>query len=264
MRTMDIHNDDVTCLDSKDNITVTGEMGKKPLIVVWDNETMEKITTFSSPLQHNIACIALSQSKKYVAASSMSDKHEIAIYDIESNKLVATGNGPRSVIYTLRFNETEDLVAASCAKEVVFIEFKNGKFKVVKGVFGKTPVIAAFSLARYGNGFVSGMQNGSILLWKGTSCTKAYKEHTSAVSALGEAPKGGVISGDVQGNIVIWTNNLTVERKVVISKLLKTPSNNPKVIALFSKDSKLLIGTRGGEIIESDLSKNPATGTIVM
>lgn len=82
MRTMDIHNDDVTCLDSKDNITVTGEMGKKPLIVVWDNETMEKITTFSSPLQHNIACIALSQSKKYVAASSMSDKHEIAIYDI--------------------------------------------------------------------------------------------------------------------------------------------------------------------------------------
>lgn len=65
---------------------------------------MDKITTFASPLQQNIACIAISPSKKYIAASSMSDKHQIAIYDIEKKELVATGNGPRSVIYALKFN----------------------------------------------------------------------------------------------------------------------------------------------------------------
>lgn len=114
------------------------------------------------------------------------------------------------MIYTLKFNQTEDMVAASCAKEVVFAEFKGGKFKVTKGVFGKTPIVASFSLARYGNGFLSGMQNGSILLWKGTSCTKPYKEHNSAVTALCETEKGGVISGDVAGNILIWSNNMVV------------------------------------------------------
>ena len=98
--------------------------------------------------------------------------------------LLATGNGPRSPIYALKFNANEDMVAAACAKEVVFAEFKNGKFKLVKGVFGKTPIVAAFSLANCANGMVSGMQNGSILMWKGTSCTKPYKEHSTAVSAL--------------------------------------------------------------------------------
>lgn len=37
------------------------------------------------------------------------------------------------------------------------------------------PIVAAFSLANYANGVVSGMQNGSILVWKGTSTTKPYK-----------------------------------------------------------------------------------------
>lgn len=91
-------------------------MGKKPLIAVWNNETMEKIATFAAPLQQSIACITISPSKKYIAASSMSDKHEIAIYDIENKQLVATGAGPRSVIFTLKFNASEDTVAAACAK----------------------------------------------------------------------------------------------------------------------------------------------------
>lgn len=175
MKTMDLHNDDITCLDVRDNITVTAEMGKRPLIVVWDNETMEKIATFSAPLERSIACVAISPSKKYIAASSMCDTHDIAVYDIEKQKLVASGKGPKSVIYSLKFSESEDVVAASCAKQVVFADFKNGNLKVTNGSFGKNPAVAAFSLARYSNGFVSGMQNGSIIVWKGTGSGKAYK-----------------------------------------------------------------------------------------
>lgn len=50
-------------------------MGRRPLITVWENDTMNAIATFSAPLEHNIACVAISPSKKFIAASSMSDKH---------------------------------------------------------------------------------------------------------------------------------------------------------------------------------------------
>jgi microtubule-associated protein-like 6 len=35
------HNDDITCLDvnPSKNIVATGEMGKKPCIVIWDAQT---------------------------------------------------------------------------------------------------------------------------------------------------------------------------------------------------------------------------------
>ena len=91
-------------------------MGNKPLIALWDTETCEKIFTVSTPLQKSIATVTISPSKKYIAATSMSDKHEIAIYSVESQSLIATGNGPRSVIFALKFTTDEEMVAAACAK----------------------------------------------------------------------------------------------------------------------------------------------------
>lgn len=100
------HNDDITCLDvnSKKNIVATGEMGKKPAIVIWDSNTAEKITVFANKLENSIGCIAISPSGKYVAATSMGESHDIAIYDINEKRLVAHGKGPRSVIYQIKFN----------------------------------------------------------------------------------------------------------------------------------------------------------------
>ena len=57
----------------------------------------------------------------------MSDKHEIAVYDIATGGLVAFGQGPRSVIYALKFNSSEDEVVCACQKEVIFSRFKSGK-----------------------------------------------------------------------------------------------------------------------------------------
>ncbi len=98
-------------------------MGKKPAIVVWDAVTAETKAVFTNKLQNSIGCIAISPSGKYVAASSMNDSHDIAVYDINEKKLVAFGKGPRSVIHQLKFNSEEDQVICACAKEVVFAYF---------------------------------------------------------------------------------------------------------------------------------------------
>lgn len=71
--------------------------------------------------------MAISPSGRYVAASSQSDNHEIAVYDITSKALVAFGRGSRSVIYQIKFNLTEDQLICACAKEVQFVTFLGGK-----------------------------------------------------------------------------------------------------------------------------------------
>jgi len=38
----------------------------------------------------------------------MNDKHEIAVYDIQKNALVSFGQGPKSVIFAIKFNKAED------------------------------------------------------------------------------------------------------------------------------------------------------------
>lgn len=107
MRTTTVHGDDITCLDTWKNLVVTGEMGRRPLIAVWDSETMQVVCSTSKPLEKSISNVAFSPSGKFIAATSMSDNHEIAVYQLTKDGLVmvATGNGPRSPIFALKFTQ---------------------------------------------------------------------------------------------------------------------------------------------------------------
>jgi microtubule-associated protein-like 6 len=107
MRVNTTHNDDITCLDVNlvKNLVATGEMGRKPAIVIWDSKTLEVKHIFINKLEKSISNIAISPSGKYVAATSMSDNHEIAVYDLVKGTLVSYGQGPRSVVFAIKFNK---------------------------------------------------------------------------------------------------------------------------------------------------------------
>lgn len=186
MRVNTSHFDDITCLDvnlSK-GIAATGELGRWPSLIIWDINTLETKAIFAKKLERSINNVAISKSGKYVAATSMSDKHEIAVYDIEKNSLVAFGGGPRSVIYALKFTLAEDELVCACAKEVVFVQFLDGKIQSKKGAFGKAPLNPSLSIATLGDSIVTSMSNGLLILWKGNFASKVFKEHTKSVGAL--------------------------------------------------------------------------------
>lgn len=52
MRVTTVHNNDITCLDlnSNRNLVVTGEMGRKPALIVWDANTLETKNILPSKL----------------------------------------------------------------------------------------------------------------------------------------------------------------------------------------------------------------------
>ncbi len=114
----------------------------------------------------------------------MCDTHDIAIYDISKEALIAHGKGPRSVVYSIKFNKEENSIIMACAKEVMFATFSNGKINLKKGVFGKAPILPNLCAAVLNDNMVTSMNNGLLALWKGNFCSKVYKEHTKAVGAL--------------------------------------------------------------------------------
>ena len=195
--------------------------------------------------------MALSRSGRYVAATSMSDKHELAVYDVQKNSLVAFGNGPRSVVYAIKFSRDEEEVVLACQKEVVFARFQSGKVELKKGVFGKAPLNPCLSIATLADSVVTSMSSGLLVLWRGTYASKVFKEHSKSVGALCEREEGGIISGDALGNIILWNSAMAKEREISLEKVLGgIKSNNIRIIALAEQNSNILVGTRGGELIE--------------
>ena len=71
------------------------------------------------------------------------------------------------------------------------------------------------------------------------------------MGALCEREEGGIISGDALGNIILWNSAMGKEREISLEKVLGgIKSNNIRIIALAEQNNNILVGTRGGELIE--------------
>ena len=77
MRVNTSHNDDIVCLDvnASKGLVATGELGRWPSLIIWDANSLETKAVFAKKLERNINNVAISKSGRYVAASSMNEKH---------------------------------------------------------------------------------------------------------------------------------------------------------------------------------------------
>ena len=96
----------------------------------------------------------------------------------------------------------------------MFAKFSHGKIELKKGVFGKAPIKPNLCVANLGDAMITSMSNGLLAYWKGTFCSRVFKEHTKPVGALCERAEGGLISGDTTGRIILWSMNMSKEREL--------------------------------------------------
>lgn len=260
------HKDDIMSFAIHPNgeICATGEIGPKPLISVWNIETMRMITSFNAPLKKGIAQLTFSPSGKYLAAGAMDDDHCVAIWEWEKNEdslkskgtkscILASGKGGRSPFHSMLFDPQEDTLVGTCVKEVRFYTFVKGVLKSRVGTgWGRTKQQSVLCGCFVGSTLVTGTFSGSLLLWSGRSIKKNVEAHKGACNAIwSRKADKGFITGGNDGLVIIWSENF----EQISTLNIKDPSINsyiPKVRSICENNDgkKILVGTRGGEIIE--------------
>lgn len=102
------------------------------------------------------------------------------------------------------------------------------------------------------------MKNGSIGLIRGSSLSKKIPAHKKLLYAMcSNEDNSRLFTGGGDGKVIVWDQNLKPLKEIYV----KTPSFlsiNPIVRALNYNDEsrKLLIGTRGGEILTYDTTSD--------
>lgn len=264
------HNDDIICLDVFENMAITGQIGHKPLICVWDITDLSSKILLKGVLEKGVVNVCFSHDGKFFAASSLDEEHNIVVYDIakelktkenpSKSGLIAKGKGAKAEILDMRFLPDNHSLVIACNKEIYFMEIDATKclIKAKKGIFGKSSPEPVMSIGFLNNSAITGMSKGSLLVWSGNSVGKSIQNaHEGAVNAIHSVkPFERLLTGGNDGNINVWDAKLNKILSFTIKDNNLINSMNPKIRALCEKDGKILVGTRGSEILEF-INKSP-------
>ena len=272
------HFDDITALAIHPNrkIVATGEIGPYPLISIWDTEENKALVRIREPLTKGINHLAFSRDGKYLVATAADDCHNVAVFDWEKGAAedisnitnarlrvkkgqaqckgptVGTCEGGRANILGVCFNKTGDTIAMCCVKEVNFITVQPGKLKKKKATGLKGENLTSIMCCGYlNNTLLCGTIKGRLLVCAGTQFTKTLKAHTDSLNSIFIRENDtGFITGGSDGNVLTWDTKYSITNRFSI-KTEEIHSLCPRVRSI-DEDSNgnILLGTRGGEIIE--------------
>ena len=272
------HFDDITALAIHPNrkIVATGEIGPYPLVSIWDIETGETVVNFREPLQKGINHLAFSRDGKYLIGTAADDNHNIAVFDWQKGQaedvstvdnphlrrkkgqtqfkgpLYAYAEGGRANILGVCFNKSGDMFACCCVKEVNVFKLQPGKLKKQKCTGLRGDNLTSIMCCGYlNNTLLCGSIKGKLLICAGTSFTKTLKAHSSSMNSIFIKENDiGFFTGGSDGNILEWDTKYQIKTKISINKP-EIHSLNPKVRSIdVDSSGNMLIGTRGGEILE--------------
>lgn len=255
------HTDDITAFDvSPDGkLAVTGEVGKSPVMHVWDTNTMECVRSFKGIFQRGIPNVAFSPCGNKVVGIGADDDHCIAVYDIKNpgtkpgvmQYLVATGKGGKDTFLDIRFHPSNSDIIVLCGVKVFAVAtIKAGSLTVKKGTgWGKSPLtqLQALSCIGFiGDNVFTGAFNGSIFSWENGVIKDAVKVHESSITCMGKY-QDGLLTGANDGIVNVLNSELKVQKSFNLTEM---GSINPKPRSVWGSDQGVLIGSRGGEVYE--------------
>ena len=258
------HTDDIIAFDTNTSGTMaaTGEIGRTPLLTVWNTETMECVKSFKGIFKKGISNVCFSPDGSKIAGLGSDEEHCVIVYDLNKGtgkagpmqNVFASGKAGRDTFLDMRFHPaSNDKILACGVKVFEILTIANGSMTVKKGTgWGKsaqTQLQALQCVGIVGNFIITGAFNGCIFKWTEATLTQAVPVHTAAVTCFGPRTSGdGIISGGVDGFVHILDLSLakvkSIDMKSLGSILAKPRS------AVEGKNGKLLIGSRGGEIFE--------------
>lgn len=221
----------------------TGEMGAKPSIFRWNKEG-EKLNCYRGVTK---GVSALAVNDKYLVASGLDDNHYVYVFDIQKETLLANEKGGREVILGLKWIDDKSFVSVGL-KHFKLWDFGGKTVKGQSGSFGKNSNLVCSVEVNNGKA-ITGVSDGSVLVWAGKSVAKSAKGHKGAVNALC-VHENILLTGANDATINIWEFDSLTKITAIDCNNLFTESVCPKIRALDVKGNRILVGTLGSEIYQ--------------
>lgn len=276
------HGDDILCLSvhPEGHVVATGEIGKFPNIVIWDANTGVTIRIIKGH-KKGISHISFANMGKMLVSCGMDDDRTVMVHDTHSGTLLGKGKAGRGIdIYTLAMAVNGLVFATGGKNHVKFWELPTNpscagvELSSKTGIYNLKSVKARTicSATYLGMDAVTGMNDGSILLWKDRSNTKAISAHQGPVTAMTAITSGGsgqsggnkfrsmdaresgprILSGGKDGFIYMWDVQFNKIWSLNLNESTP-PSGGPQIQSLSARNNRVLIGTKAAEIYECSM-----------
>ncbi|CBJ26175.1 conserved unknown protein [Ectocarpus siliculosus] len=184
------HSGDATCLAALPDglLVATGDVSRRPTIIVWKPDTGEAVKTLSGFHRRAITALSFSRDGRHLASLGCDDDHSLAIYDWENSLLRATAKGGRRKALDVAWNSAGTRLVTCGLRHVSFWNFAGGRNLLhSRGVFGgkgrkQTLPCCVFvgdtAVVGTGDGHLYVFENGA------TTLTRSVKAHTGSVYTL--------------------------------------------------------------------------------
>ncbi|XP_046675697.1 LOW QUALITY PROTEIN: katanin p80 WD40 repeat-containing subunit B1-like [Homalodisca vitripennis] len=153
----------------------------------------------------NVNCLALGQKSGRVLVTGGDDK-KVNLWAIGKNNCIMSLNGHITSVETVRFNHTEELVAAGSAGGVLKI-WDLEATKIMRTLTGHRSGLRAVDFHPYGDFLTSASLDSSVKVWdvRRKGCIFTYKGHSQSVNSVKFSPDGlWVASGGEEGMVKLW------------------------------------------------------------
>ena len=179
-----LHNDDILSIAFHPNgiLVATGEIGPKPPIYLWNSSTCTKTAMFKGKLEKGIRSLAFSPSGDYLAAIDMSDTHNIGIFDLHNNVMIASNKTDPALVLQVAFKSENELVTIG-VKHYMFWEINNKLLKSRRGIFkDKNNILGCLAIDK--DLILTGNVFGEMYQWNANSIASVKKYHTKAIDCI--------------------------------------------------------------------------------
>ena len=274
------HDNDITCLavHPDGHIIGTGEIGKKPKIVLWDANTGVTIRI----LRHHtngISSLCFSLSGNLLISIGMDVDRCLAVHNIHTGALVGkakAGRGVELLTLTVGYGDSSDAekFVTGGKGHIKFWEMPasnaaGGELSCKGGLYNNKSIQNRniVSSAFLDSDCITGMSDGTLVHWKERCATRFVDAHTGPVMAMCAIPSRGsgadntagarLISGGKDGWIHVWSYKLVKVWSLDLSNRDNIPASiNAHIRALAFTDNRIIVGTKGCEIFEINMLAN--------
>eukprot|EP00741_Cyanophora_paradoxa_P013197 tig00000178_g12749.t1 len=274
------HDDDIISLAANPagNLVATGQVGKNPVIHVWDPRSLEILATLKGAHERGVCALAFSADGQRLVSVGMDDNNTVVLWDWRHARKIASEKGGPGRIFGVSFSpfEREGRTFITVGvKHVRFWALAGGRLQSHRGTYGSAKGVSP-QKAVHSVGWVdettavTGTSDGDLYTWSviAAECTGKVRAHKGPAFAAAQLEGGaGLVTGGKDGVLRFFDRRLGPSRAVDLRKgvealiaggapLPASAAAGPLSIRAVcaGQGGRVLVGTAQGYVFEHDPS----------